>query len=36
MHHNKSVLVEDLGLMDYAKAWAYQEDLFQAIVQTKI
>lgn len=36
MHQNKAVLVEDLGLMDYAKAWAYQEDLFQAIVQTKI
>lgn len=36
MNLNKSVLVEDLGLMDYAKAWTYQETLFQAIVQTKI
>ena len=36
MNLNKLVLVEDLGLMDYAKAWTYQETLFQAIVQTKI
>jgi lipoyl(octanoyl) transferase len=36
MENNKSVLVQDLGTMDYAQAWDYQEELFKAIVQTKI
>lgn len=36
MKPNRSVLVEELGLMNYAEAWAYQEQLFKAIVQIKI
>ena len=36
MKNNKSVLIQDLGTLDYAEAWAYQEQLFKAIVQTKI
>lgn len=36
MQSNKSVLFQDLGMMDYAQAWDYQEQLFKAIVQTKI
>jgi len=33
---NKLVWVQDLGMKDYAETWAYQEDLFNAIIQTKI
>lgn len=33
---NKKVFVEYCGLIDYAKAWAYQEKLFAAIVEQKI
>ncbi len=36
MQVNKSVILKDLGLMDYAQAWDYQEGLFKEIVQTKI
>jgi lipoyl(octanoyl) transferase len=36
MSKHKTILVQDLGLMDYAVSWTYQESLFQAIVQTKI
>lgn len=36
MQVNKSVILKDLGLMDYAQAWDYQEALFKEIVQTKI
>ena len=36
MKNNKSILIQDLGTLDYAEAWAYQEQLFKAIVQTKI
>jgi len=36
MSKHKTILVQDLGLMDYAESWTYQESLFQAIVQTKI
>lgn len=33
---NKTVFVEDLGLKDYKKTWDYQEQLFKAILDTKI
>lgn len=33
---NKIVDVQDLGLKDYKQAWDYQEQLFKAIVETKI
>ncbi|MEM7107430.1 MAG: lipoyl(octanoyl) transferase LipB [Bacteroidota bacterium] len=33
---NKSVEFIDLGIIDYQKAWEYQTELFDAIVQTKI
>jgi lipoyl(octanoyl) transferase len=36
MQGNKSVILKDLGLMDYAQAWDYQEALFKEIVHTKI
>ncbi len=36
MQGNKSVILKDLGLMDYAQAWDYQEELFKEIVHTKI
>ena len=36
MRGNKSVILKDLGLMDYAQAWDYQEGLFKEIVHTKI
>lgn len=33
---NKTILLEDLGLMDYKRAWDYQEQLFKSIVDLKI
>lgn len=33
---NKKVTVQDLGSKDYKASWAYQEELFKAIVDTKI
>jgi lipoyl(octanoyl) transferase len=33
---NKNILFEDLGLIDYKKAWDYQETLFNGIVNIKI
>lgn len=33
---NKQVNVQYLGLVDYAQAWDYQEEVFTEIVQTKI
>ena len=33
---NKKVLLEDLGTADYKETWDYQEDLFKAVVATKI
>jgi lipoyl(octanoyl) transferase len=33
---NKKVTVQDLGCKDYKASWEYQEDLFKAIVDTKI
>ena len=33
---NKTVVIQDLGLMDYKDCWDYQEQLFQGIVDTKI
>ena len=33
---NKIVEVQDLGLKDYKQTWDYQEQLFKAIVDTKI
>ena len=33
---NKTVVVADLGLMDYKEAWDYQERLFSEIVDLKI
>lgn len=33
---NKNVFVQDLGLISYKKAWDYQEEIFQKIVDRKI
>jgi lipoyl(octanoyl) transferase len=33
---NKKVTVQDLGSKDYNASWTYQEELFKAIVDTKI
>jgi len=33
---NKKVRIQDLGLKDYKEAWSFQEDLFKAIIDTKI
>jgi lipoyl(octanoyl) transferase len=33
---NHKVFVQDLGLIDYKKAWDYQEYLFQKIIQEKL
>jgi lipoyl(octanoyl) transferase len=33
---NKTVVFQDLELIDYKKAWDYQESLFQGIIQQKI
>lgn len=33
---NKTVQIQDLGLKDYKQTWDYQEQLFKAIVETKI
>ena len=33
---NKTVLLEDLGTKDYKQTWDYQEQLFKAILDTKI
>ncbi|MEQ9442426.1 MAG: lipoyl(octanoyl) transferase LipB [Cyclobacteriaceae bacterium] len=33
---NKQVAIQHLGLVDYARAWDYQEQLFSEVVQTKI
>lgn len=33
---NRHVIVQQLGLVDYARAWGYQEKLFSEVVQTKI
>ena len=33
---NKKVKLIDLGLIDYKKAWDYQEDIFKQVVEVKI
>ena len=33
---NKSVLIKDLGVVDYKECWDYQEELFKNIVDIKI
>ncbi|MGB1270138.1 MAG: lipoyl(octanoyl) transferase LipB [Flavobacteriaceae bacterium] len=33
---NKKVIVQDLGSIDYKASWEYQENLFKAIIDTKI
>lgn len=33
---NKSVLIEDLGLVDYQQAWDYQTQLFNSIIEKKL
>ncbi|WP_248723980.1 lipoyl(octanoyl) transferase LipB [Seonamhaeicola sp. ML3] len=33
---NKTVNIQDLGLKDYKATWDYQEELFKAIVETKV
>ncbi|SFZ93276.1 lipoyl(octanoyl) transferase [Flaviramulus basaltis] len=33
---NKEIELQDLGLKDYKQTWDYQEELFKAIVDTKI
>ncbi|MEM1407445.1 MAG: lipoyl(octanoyl) transferase LipB [Bacteroidota bacterium] len=35
-HPNKSVKYIDLGVIDYQKAWDYQTERFDAVVETKI
>lgn len=36
MIQNKLVSVQDLGLIDYQKAWDYQEEIFAKTIQAKI
>ncbi len=36
MQKNTQVITQDLGLIDYKKAWDYQESVFDSIVQKKI
>ena len=33
---NKSVVIKDLGVVDYKECWDYQEDLFKSLVDVKI
>lgn len=33
---NKSVLIEDLGLVDYQQTWDYQTQLFNSIIEKKL
>ena len=33
---NKSIIVKNLGLIDYQEAWDYQEELFNEVVSTKL
>lgn len=33
---NKSVVIKDLGVVDYKECWDYQEDLFESLVDVKI
>jgi len=33
---NKSVLIEDLGLVDYQQTWDYQTELFNSIIEKKL
>ncbi len=33
---NKIIIIQDLGLKDYKATWEYQEEIFKAIVDTKI
>ncbi|WP_018341981.1 lipoyl(octanoyl) transferase LipB [Cytophaga aurantiaca] len=35
-HTNKSVLIEDLGLVDYQQTWDYQTKLFNSIIEKKL
>ena len=32
---NKEIKLIDLGLLDYKKAWDFQENLFQEIIESK-
>ena len=36
MSQNKEVIVQDLGVIDYQKAWDYQEVIFAKTIQTKV
>ncbi len=36
MIKNKKVIFQDLALIDYQKAWDFQEEVFSKIVQTKV
>jgi lipoyl(octanoyl) transferase len=36
MTKNKEVVLQDLGLIEYQKAWDYQEEIFDHTIQTKI
>lgn len=36
MQKNKKVIVRDLGLIDYAKAWDLQEEIFANTIQIKV
>jgi len=33
---NKSVLIEDLGLVDYQQTWDYQTELFNSVIEKKL
>ncbi|MBC7450565.1 MAG: lipoyl(octanoyl) transferase LipB, partial [Cytophagales bacterium] len=35
-HTNKTVIVEDLGVVDYEQAWEYQTNLFHSIIDKKL
>jgi lipoyl(octanoyl) transferase len=36
MIHNRQIVFEDLGVMDYKECWDYQEKLFQKTIDAKI
>jgi lipoyl(octanoyl) transferase len=36
MIKNKEVVIQDLGLIDYQKAWDYQEEIFANTIQIKV
>jgi lipoyl(octanoyl) transferase len=33
---NKSIIIKDLGVVDYKECWDFQEELFKNVVDVKI